>query len=96
MSASSPGPDDKSGITDIVLRSGVRLHVQRTVNTITVFDLEWDELFSQTNFGQPDTAVAQAADAYQAGWARGEEAGREGFRWGLLRMLGAQPVKEEG
>lgn len=93
--ASSPGPDDKSGITEFQLGTDF-FYVRRTVNLIEVFDDEWGELFSHPNHGQPDSVVAQAVRAYQAGWARGEEAGREGFRWGLLRMLGAQPAKEEG
>ena len=70
MSASSPGPDDKSGITEIVL-SGDRFYAQRTVSTITVFDEEWGELFAQSNLGQPDTVIAQAVCAYQVGRKQG-------------------------
>jgi hypothetical protein len=95
MSASSPGPDDKSGITEIVL-SGDRFYAQRTVSTITVFDEEWGELFAQANSGQSNSAVAQAIDAFQVGRKRGRNEGRAIYRMKLLDLLGAQPAKEEG
>lgn len=93
--ASSPGPDDKSGITEIQLGTDF-FYVRRTVNLIEVFNDEWGELFSHPNHGQPDSVVAQAVRAYRIGMKRGEEAGREGYRRELLRLLGAQPVQGEG
>lgn len=95
MSASSPGPDDKSGITEIKV-GGSKFFVQRTVNTITVFNEGWGNIFSQVNLGQSDAVVAEAVYAYREGSVRGEEAGRANYRRELLRMLGAQPAKEEG
>ena len=103
MSASSPGPDDKSGITEIALPSD-RFYVQRTVSAITVFDEEWNQLFTQSNLGQPDTVIAQAVSAYQVGRKQGQREGRAAaafpsnafYRQQFSRMLGAQPAKEEG
>ena len=95
MSASSPGPDDKSGITEIEVGLD-KLFVQRTVNTITVFDEEWNDIFSQVNLGQSDAIVALVVESYRVGWVRGKRYGRDKYRRKLLRMLGAQPVKEEG
>lgn len=94
--ASSPGPDDKSGITEFRLGTGDFFYVRRTVNLIEVFNDEWGELFSHPNHGQPDSVIAQAVRAYQIGKKRGEEAGRAKYRLELLRLLGAQPAKEEG
>jgi len=93
--ASSPGPDDKSGITEFQLGTDF-FYVRRTVNLIEVFDDEWGELFSHPNHGQPDSVIAQAVRAYRIGKKRGEEAGRAKYRQELLRLLGAQPAKEEG
>ena len=103
MSASSPGPDDKSGITEIEV-GGSKFFVQRTVSTITVFDEEWGELFAQSNLGQPDTVIAQAVSAYQVGRKQGQREGRAAaafpsnafYRQQFSRLLGAQPAKEEG
>jgi hypothetical protein len=93
--ASSPGPDDKSGITEIEV-CGYKHFVQRTVNTITVFDEEWGHLLHQVNLGQSDAMVALVVEAYLAGWALGKKAGRADYRQELLSLLGAQPAKEEG
>lgn len=93
--ASSPGPDDKSGITEIEVCLDKHF-VQRTVNVITVFDEEWNTVLYQVNLGQSDVLVALAVEVYKVGLARGEAIGRESYRRELLRLLGAQPVKEEG
>lgn len=95
MSASSPGPDDRSGITEIEV-GGDTFFVQRTVNTITVFDEEWNDIYSQVNLGQSDVIVAIVVEAYRVGWLRGKEYGWDKYRRELLSLLGAQPVKEEG
>lgn len=93
--APSPGPDDKSGITEIEV-GGYKHFVQRTVGTITVFDEEWNHLLYQVNLGQSDTMVTLVVEVYKVGIARGKAIGRESYRQELLSLLGAQPVKEEG
>jgi hypothetical protein len=97
MSASSPGPDDKSGITQIgTYPTSAVLYVQRTVSTITVFDHGWEVQFTLNNLGQSDALVAQSMEVYCLGRQEGRQEGREGYRQELLRLLGVQPAKEEG
>jgi hypothetical protein len=97
MTASSPGPDDKSGTFELAPRTGALFYGRRTPSRITIFDDEWEEVFSIFNLGQTDEMVLETLRAYENGLARGRVCGREGFRGDLLRMLGAQrQLEEEG